>query len=160
MNNSDIILQFEIQKRRPDGKTPVSVKSDGKAIHIDNIDLSSEAARAEFSKKIREKYPAISAELVETELVKIASTTTEKIEENRSQADRLVELVGDGVDLFHDPNKDGYATIKIEDHFETYRIRTKGFKTWLVGQFYRKNEKAPNSQALTDALNVIEGKAI
>ncbi|MDL1966518.1 MAG: toprim domain-containing protein, partial [Candidatus Desulfofervidus auxilii] len=85
--------------------------------------------------------------------------------EKLSQADILTRIVEanikeGNVELFHTPEQESYARIKINDHFEVWPVRKKAFKNWLARQFYLQTKKAPNSQALNDALNVIEGKAL
>jgi hypothetical protein len=50
-----------------------------------------------------------------------------------------------------------YAKIPINDHYETWNLRSKGFRRWLSGLFYRDQGKAPNAQAMNDALTTIEG---
>jgi hypothetical protein len=39
-------------------------------------------------------------------------------------------------------------------------LRSKFFKQWLVRQYYEQTEKSPNNEALRQALNVIEAKAV
>jgi len=79
----------------------------------------------------------------------------------RSHADQLVELAGEAK-LFHTPGMDGdgYASIQIDDHWETWKINSKGFRQWLSHRFYTKHKKAPGNQALQDAINVLCGHAI
>jgi primase-polymerase (primpol)-like protein len=86
---------------------------------------------------------------------------TEEEGGRKSQADLLVELA-EGLELFHTPggqDGEGYATAQIDDHKETYRLKSTGFRQWLARQFYVKHGKAPGGQALADALKVICGKA-
>jgi hypothetical protein len=82
----------------------------------------------------------------------------------RSQATDLVCLaLASGVELFHTPggyDSEGYATIDVNGHRETWPANSKGFRRWLSKVYYDKCGKAPGSQALQDALNVIAGKAI
>lgn len=52
-----------------------------------------------------------------------------------------------------------YATVEINSHRETWPMRSKGFRRWLVGQFYRIERKPPGGQAVADALGVIEARA-
>jgi len=94
---------------------------------------------------------------VETALrnVETAATGTRH---HDSQASQLVAIAESAV-LFHDPSGDAYATIGLDDHRETHGIRTKGFRRWLAHEYYRRHEKAPGSQALQDALVVLEGRA-
>ena len=77
----------------------------------------------------------------------------------RSQATMLVELAGDA-ELFHTPEGDAYATLSVESHEETWRLRSNGFRRWLARRFYEEKGGAPGSQAIQDALGVLEGKAL
>jgi hypothetical protein len=74
------------------------------------------------------------------------------------QADMLVQIA-EQADLFHSPDRTGYADLMIEDHRETWPIRSKGFRYWLARQYYDSGEGAPGSNALQSALGVIEAKA-
>jgi len=78
-----------------------------------------------------------------------------------SQSTLLVKLA-EGAELFHTPGMDGdgYATIPVADHRETWRVSCKGFRRWLCGRFWKTFSKAPNSQALQDSLAVISSKAL
>lgn len=73
-----------------------------------------------------------------------------------SQADRLVALI-DPTGLFHSPRKDVYVNLQMDGHQETYPLADKHFKSYLSFLFYQKEDKIPNSQALHDALQVLEG---
>lgn len=80
-----------------------------------------------------------------------------------SQATRMVELASAAnAELFHSPGNDSeaYASIKVGGHQETWLLKTRGFRRWLARQFYEAEEKAPGSQAIQDALTVLEGKAL
>lgn len=74
-------------------------------------------------------------------------------------ADLLVGLA-DGAELFHDSGGNAHATVSIGDHRETWPIKSSGFKRWLQRQYWERHESAPSTQAMTDALGVIEGKAV
>jgi hypothetical protein len=52
-----------------------------------------------------------------------------------------------------------YATVEIDGHRETWPVRSKGFRRWLVGKFYEFERKPPGGQAVADALGVIEARA-
>lgn len=74
------------------------------------------------------------------------------------QADLAVQI-GMSCDLFHDGDE-SYVHLKVGNHFENWRLRSKQFKTWLRRQFYLQNETAIGSQALEDGLGILEGKAL
>jgi hypothetical protein len=75
-----------------------------------------------------------------------------------TQADILLDLAQEA-SLFHTADDTCFADLDINGHRETWPIRSKGFRRWLVRQFFEKTDGAPNSDALAAALNVIEAKA-
>lgn len=80
--------------------------------------------------------------------------------ESKSQSDILVELA-ETVTVFHDDLQKPYAVVPVKEHSEIWPIYSKGFfKNWLVNQYYCTTSKAPNGDAIKQALNVIEAKAM
>ena len=76
-----------------------------------------------------------------------------------SQAKQLVALA-EGDEFFHCERGDvGYATVAVNDHHETWPIRSRGYRRWLVRRFYEVHGKPPGNQALVDALGCLESKA-
>lgn len=73
-------------------------------------------------------------------------------------AEILIELAA-GADLFHSPERTGFADVTINGHRETWPIRSKGFRRWLARGFFERTGGAPGSEALQSALNVIEARA-
>ncbi len=45
-------------------------------------------------------------------------------------------------------------------HRETMRLRSKTFRGWLVREFFLAEEKPPSSQALTDAVQLLDARAV
>ena len=76
-----------------------------------------------------------------------------------SQANRLLDLAAEA-ELFHTPNSEGYASIFVEDHEETWPIRAKHFRLWLRSRYYKETRSAPTAQAQQDAIGVLESKAL
>ena len=79
--------------------------------------------------------------------------------DDEKQKDILIRL-GSNASLWHDPDNEAYATLKVKTHKENHRLRSKPFKTWLIQQFYKEAKTAPGSQALQDALGTLEAKAV
>jgi len=77
-----------------------------------------------------------------------------------SQADALIRIATTEAFLFHDDAKDGFAAIPINGHREIWPLRSKFFKQWLVRRYYEQTDKSPNNEAIRQALNVIEAKAL
>ncbi len=80
--------------------------------------------------------------------------------ERKSQATLLVELAA-ATELWHTTGQGiAYATLPVVDHWEHWPVRSATFRRWLGRQFFVQHGKAPGSQALHDAINVLEGQAI
>lgn len=78
-----------------------------------------------------------------------------------SQATELVQLVDrENVYLFHDSQQVAFAKIDMGTHHEISELRRKPFRRWLARRFFNEFGKAPGSQAVQDALGVIEGNAL
>ena len=78
--------------------------------------------------------------------------------EKKSQADILVELAREAI-LFRDDLQEPFALVEINNHGEIWPARSKFLKRWLVGKYYNLTSKAPNSDAINQALNVVEAIA-
>lgn len=89
------------------------------------------------------------------------ATTREEMRSGpkKSQATRMVELTVERADLFHDQMNTPCARVYIEDHHETLRCRSSSFRQWLSRLLFDTEHKAPGSQAISSALNVLEAIA-
>lgn len=76
-----------------------------------------------------------------------------------TQADLLAEIALEQGELFHASDGTAYASVMVGEHRETHAIGRRGFRQWLVREFYSKYRKAPNTQAIAAAVVVIEGHA-
>lgn len=75
------------------------------------------------------------------------------IAEVESTATVLVKLaLENGLELWHDPEGNPWATLRVDGHIEHHRLKTKAVRRYLAHLYYEKNESAPNSQAVQDAL--------
>ena len=75
-----------------------------------------------------------------------------------SQAQFLAALAEEAK-LFHTVEGQGYARINVNGHCETWMIRSLGFRQWLIRRFYQSRRKPPGSQALQDAIGLLEARA-
>jgi|Deesub1362B_J571_1020462.scaffolds.fasta_scaffold00148_102 hypothetical protein len=78
----------------------------------------------------------------------------------KKDADKLISLVLNQCELFHDKYNDGYAAIQYGDSYEVIPICSKIFRKWLSYKFYDVVGKSPSSETLNMAINTIEGIAI
>lgn len=72
----------------------------------------------------------------------------------------MVLALADGVELWHTPEREAYATVPIDGHRESWPVDSRDFKLWLTLQFYRKHGGAPGGQSLEDAARVLAARAI
>jgi len=79
-------------------------------------------------------------------------------DEKATQTDTLLALVAD-LELFHDADGEAYTTFVSNLHAENWRIRTRAFRRFLVGKYYKSESRAPNSQAVQSALDLLEARA-
>jgi Bifunctional DNA primase/polymerase, N-terminal len=82
----------------------------------------------------------------------------EEEERKPTQAELLIRCA-EGVEFFHTPAGDAYARIKVGDHRETHPLRSKGFRRYLVRDFFDRHGRPPGAQALQDALGLLEARA-
>ena len=78
-----------------------------------------------------------------------------------SAADRLIGLVLEsGTEFFHDPDQHGWASIRVDSHWENHPIRSRPFQLFLLRTYYRETGKSPGAQAIRAALELFEAKAL
>jgi hypothetical protein len=86
--------------------------------------------------------------------------TEGETKERESQASSLVKLAIEASEkLFHDERKEPYIRIRRGEALVTLRLRSKEARTWLSVLLWKDKAKAPNSEALSSSLNVLEAKA-
>ncbi len=70
------------------------------------------------------------------------------------QAAALVRLA-QAAEPFHTPQSKTYADIHIDGHRETWSVRSRNFKLWLAGAFFKKTGKTPRREAMSAALDQV-----
>jgi hypothetical protein len=81
-----------------------------------------------------------------------------------SPANVLIELALNDCELFHDPEGEGYASFRARhdgggSHRETHKLKSGGFRLWLLHAYYHHTSGAPNSNAMSTALSTLEARA-
>jgi len=79
-----------------------------------------------------------------------------------SQAEVLIELMeNEDTQFFKDETCDAFARVRVQDHFEVHPIRSKAFKLWAIGLYYKHTQGgAINSDAYMNARSIVEGKCV
>ena len=135
---------------------PISAKPREKGLLWIQSEITRAYAKARYKPKSVHKIARPSTEqAAPNEKSKQVDSTSPA---RKSQATVLVEQIADIV-LFHDAEGITYTTLDVCGHQEHWPIRSKAFRDWLSHQFWQVQRKAPSSQALTDALGVIDGLA-
>ncbi len=155
-------------------RADVQALLDDELVAADTVSLGEAKDRRRFAEQIREQLNgrAPAGEEIEGRLLALLAKASAddadgadgrapaEGDANRrvSQADQLVALATEAL-LFHDPAGDTDARVTVADHEETWPTRSKGFRRYLARTFYERHQKAPNAQAMQDALAVIEARA-
>jgi len=100
-------------------------------------------------------------EMVDNALpVEIEKSSTSKDERKPTIADSLVLLAKENIhSFFNDQLNKPYARFPVKDHFEHWPIRSKAFRVWLQGLYYKAENKGANSDAVNQALYDLEAIA-
>jgi hypothetical protein len=77
-----------------------------------------------------------------------------------SAATKLVGLAVERCELFADLRGKPYATVPVDDHVETVRLRSSAFREYLARVYYLEHGTAPSENALRAAITTLCGKAL
>jgi hypothetical protein len=136
----------------------------------DRVSTDSSIARDRFVRRLANKagikFDTL-APLLEAELTKLADAVDEHDsprgepcgDEEQSQATAAVSMAATW-DLWHTPGKDGYATVPVNLHQETWLIRSQTFKRLMAKRYFDQTGTAMNSDALGAAVNLLEARAL
>ncbi len=76
-----------------------------------------------------------------------------------SQASRLLQLVSD-FGFFHTPEKEAYGRVWVNNHWETWALRSKAFNRFLRGQYYNEVKTAPRTEAIKEVIENLEASVV
>lgn len=95
-------------------------------------------------------------------LRELSPDKSNKNSKSRPQAEVLVELIeNEDTEFFKNETNDAFARVKVDDHYEIHSVRSKPFRLWAIGLYYKHTQGgAINSDAYQTARGVIEGRCI
>ncbi len=76
-----------------------------------------------------------------------------------SMTEQLVEFVTSSAELFHNEQKEPFATFENNGHKETWGLYSNGFSQWLSHTHYKRTSTVPRENCIKDAINTLAGKA-
>ncbi len=78
-----------------------------------------------------------------------------------SAADRLIGLVLEsGIEFFHDPDQRGWASVRVDGHWQNHPIRSRAFQLFLLRTYYRETGQSPGVPAIRATMELFEAKAL
>ena len=79
----------------------------------------------------------------------------------QSKADKLIGLALDaGLELFHDPDQQGWASVRVDTHWENYPIHGRAFQLFLLRIYYLNTGESPGARAIRAAAELFEARAL
>ena len=154
----------------PAGKKPqrLIVAERGEISHRDRVDVDSSISRDRFVKKLAAKLDIdveVLGPLVDPKLTELADQAggqgagLDGHDDQESQATIAANMAADW-DLWHSSARDAYATVPVDDHAETWPIKSQTFKRYMAKQYFDQKGQAINSESLTAATNLMEATAL
>ena len=142
----------------------------GQSVLVEKVDLAKDGAREVFVAKVKERLPAIEVSEVGSKLLKLCDTRAASLagadeaaargDQEPTLADLMVQIAYGETELFHDKAQNAFATIQIEDHTETWPVKSKGFRLWLRRRLREEHDRSASAEAVNTALEEIEAKAL
>jgi hypothetical protein len=142
----------------------------GQMEYRDRLNTDSSTSRERFIMKLAAKLGIerdVLAPLIDTQLTKLADEIDEAApvpagqghDEAQSQATLAAHMAAEW-EFWHTPLKEAYATIVVNDHKESWPVRSQTFKRFMAKQFFDEQGKAMNSEALAATMLMLEAKAL
>jgi len=130
----------------PVGKSrhKITVKLDGKPVHVDTVSVSSAAARKKFIDAVTDKFPGLDRDLLDEELLKLAAESG-----SPERDDHLMEVDVSRVvrpELFHTKDVSGITVAVLLDAGDKLVPRWRTYLRWADGK--REVIDAPDRLAL------------
>ena len=142
----------------------------GESALVSKLDLAKDGARESFVTKVVGRLPGVKAADVEPKLLKLCDDRARWLQnadevaaergEEPTLVDLLVQIASDEAEVFHDAAQSAYAILQIGEHFETWPVRSKGFRLWLRRRLREEHDKAAYPEAVQSAIEEIESKAL
>ncbi len=173
MNSQEICFEVSACNGKPQ-RIVIAVTAEGDELHRGSLNTNSEASRKTFFRGLAIKLEVPIDDLINAHDNRLVQAADKADDQADAEADKVAEMEPPGrpsqatqlvnlaehQDLWHTADGNGFVTLCIDGHQETWPIRSKSFKRWLARRYYLAMESAANGQAMQDALGVLEGKAL
>ena len=104
--------------------------------------------------------------LPEGEVAAIARSAVLKGAEGSKASDgdlthsEILLMLAEACEFWRTPDGRAMTTFPAQGHFENWPVRSKTYKNWLSHKYYKRTGNAPCSAGMSDALGVLEGRAM
>ena len=141
----------------------------GESALVQKVDLAKDGARKDLVQMVAERLPGVKAADVEAKLLKLCDERARQLARSdeaaaeKGQEPTIVDLlvqIADDAELFHDAAQAAYASIPVEEHFETWPVRSRAFRLWLRRRLREQHDRSAYAEALQSAIEEIEAKAL
>jgi hypothetical protein len=88
----------------------------------------------------------------------LAGAGSDESKDRRSQAAKLIELA-EGIELFHTPTNEPFATIEVGEHRETHAVHSSALASWLRRRYWDAFEEPVGGAPLKDAVETLAARA-
>ncbi len=139
------------------GTAHVTASINGKVILADQLNLKKASQRETFATRLTNAQHALDYDEVVGTLQSFALDRPD--EREPSAAERLVEIATTEAELWHDADRNAYATIRLADHRENYRVRSRAYKLWLRRRLREDHGAVAYDEAIEQALQESEAVA-
>jgi hypothetical protein len=82
----------------------------------------------------------------------------QKLAEGSGQRDEVLQL-GIAGELWHDADLEAYATIGRGGRRETWKVRSRDYRLYLIAEYRHRHGRVPANQALSEGIDAIEAAA-
>lgn len=108
-----------------------------------------------------ERWKTILAKYQKSDLIEYMLCEPASIDSGESKAAKLIALcLKNGIELFHDPNQRGWASVRIDQHWENYPLRSRTLQLYLLRNYYRDTGENPGARVIRAALELFEARAL
>ncbi len=76
------------------------------------------------------------------------------------QSEQLLDLINSDLEFFHDKNDKTFVTFSVNNHKETWEIKSEKFHQFLAKLFWEKHNKPIGANGIKEALMILESKAL
>ena len=76
-----------------------------------------------------------------------------------NRASQVLDQIAASCELFYSPDRNAYATVPINSHYETWPLQSRGFLDWLGAKIFAMQGSIPREQTINEFVSSLIGRA-